>query len=148
MNAKPRLFRGLWWRRTLYRPGYGVCRCSVCAAAVASHGKNWTPAMPAMGSPVEGCEYKNKEAAFAAQWAKEHDRYNDPSQGLLCRPPKAGDRRSLYRSGPVAWVLTYRDRIILATVIQWLGSNIGMHFLRDALGACGFEIIEKRIERD
>ena len=33
-----------------------------------------------------------------------------------------------------------RDRIVAATVIQWLGSNVGFGFLEEALRKCGYRI--------
>jgi len=30
--------------------------------------------------------------------------------------------------------------IVAATVIQWLGSNVGMSFLEESLGSCGYRI--------
>lgn len=39
--------------------------------------------------------------------------------------------------------ITQRDRFIVATVIQWLGSNCGMGFLHKALDDCGYVIMKK-----
>lgn len=36
-----------------------------------------------------------------------------------------------------------RDRKIVATVIQWLGTNCGIAFLQKALDKCGYEIVKK-----
>jgi hypothetical protein len=36
---------------------------------------------------------------------------------------------------------TERDRMVAATVIQWLGSNVGFCFLEDALKACGYKVV-------
>jgi hypothetical protein len=36
-----------------------------------------------------------------------------------------------------------RDRYIVATVIQWLGTNCGRAFLEKCIEKCGYEIIKK-----
>lgn len=57
-----------------------------------------------------------REAAFAAQWAKEQrdGRILDHLIGNDCSP---------------------RDAMVAATVIQWLGSNVGMSFLELVIAA-------------
>lgn len=40
-------------------------------------------------------------------------------------------------------IITNRDRVIAATVIQWLGSNVGFSFLQKALNMCGYKIVKK-----
>jgi hypothetical protein len=93
-----------------------------------------------------------REVAFAAEWEKE----NNPDtafgrEGLLQalmviesdRP-----RRGFWRCmGPlylhwrrVPFIIRRRDAVIVATVIQWLGSNIGMDFLECALRRCGYRV--------
>ena len=37
-----------------------------------------------------------------------------------------------------------RDRMIVATVIQWLGSNVGFSFLHETLKDFGYIIVEKK----
>lgn len=37
-----------------------------------------------------------------------------------------------------------RDSTVSATVVQWLGSNVGMSFLRNALARFGMEIVKKK----
>jgi hypothetical protein len=43
--------------------------------------------------------------------------------------------------------ITNRDRFVAATVIQWLGSNCGMAFMKEALGKCGFEIVKREDQK-
>lgn len=38
--------------------------------------------------------------------------------------------------------ITRKDRAIIATFIQWLGSNVGYSFLEATLRKCGLEIIK------
>ena len=40
--------------------------------------------------------------------------------------------------------ITLRDRFVIATIIQWLGSNCGMCFLKESLGKAGYEIVKKK----
>lgn len=37
--------------------------------------------------------------------------------------------------------INYRDRLIAATVIQWLGTNCGLCFLREAFKKAGYDIV-------
>jgi hypothetical protein len=51
----------------------------------------------------------------------------------------------LFRDGGhQALTVSLRDRFVAATVIQWLGTNIGFHFTCSALKQCGYEVIEKK----
>lgn len=36
------------------------------------------------------------------------------------------------------------ERYVVATVVQWLGSNCGMNFLEIALKKCGYKIVEDK----
>jgi hypothetical protein len=57
-----------------------------------------------------------REVAFAQQWDDEHDFEH---------------RRSLVHH--LIPDCTERDRVVVATVIQWLGSNVGMSFIEDVI---------------
>jgi hypothetical protein len=97
-------------------------------------------------------EHNPREVAFAAQWDQEHE-WRDVLQSLCspeCDPDDKGAVRvwnpgSLtgYRLFPLGET-TERDRIIAATVVQWLGSNVGMSFLHEALGRCGYRVEKKK----
>lgn len=77
----------------------------------------WTRRLaPEQGNP--------REVAFAEQWAREHE-HHDLLAILLAESP------------------TEEERHAVATVIQWLGSNVGMSFLREALERCGMRIESK-----
>lgn len=62
-----------------------------------------------------------EEKRFAEKWDSDNaSGYNlayllDPKHGTDGRPPEPSDR----------------DRVVAATVIQWLGSPVGQNFLRD-----------------
>ena len=60
-----------------------------------------------------------REAAFAKQWHQENN--------------EKENRRLLNNLVPIR---TQRDATVAATVIQWLGSDVGMGFLRDVIKAC------------
>lgn len=135
--------RGLWWRRTRYRPGFGVCSCEVCSATNADAERCASDRYPMIGSQVTGCRYLNREAVFAEQWAKEHE-HADIAQTLMSRPLRKTERApgfGMYT--PAAFTLNYRERVIIATIIQWLGSNVGFDLLRICLGKCGYDLVRK-----
>lgn len=90
-------------------------------------------------------QYNPREVAFACHWALECER-----QGLLhhllttaCERGDPGAFRNFaivgYSRKPIG-DLTDRDEAIAATVIQWLGSNIGMCFLAETLKDLGYEL--------
>lgn len=64
-----------------------------------------------------------REVAFHDQWVEE----NDTSQR----------RCLLYNLVPDC---ADRDAQVAATIIQWLGSNVGFSFLHDALSRAGYRI--------
>jgi len=87
-----------------------------------------------------------REIAFAEEWERQNvDRRGVDYgfgilQDLFIQSPSGGlnirwDRKCRAR-------ITKRDRFIVATVIQWLGSNVGMSFLHAALAKCGYRIVK------
>jgi len=40
--------------------------------------------------------------------------------------------------------ITNRDRLITATVIQWLGTNVGFCWLKEALSKAGYDIVKRK----
>lgn len=84
-----------------------------------------------------------REMAFYEQWKKE----NFPQAGIN---NGQGILQDLFIESKLdgftrKWMLeiTNRDRMIVATVIQWLGSNVGMAFLDEALARFGARIVYK-----
>lgn len=71
-----------------------------------------------------------REKALAAAWEAEN-----PAPGSL------GHQPILNALVPDC---TQRDAQVAATVVQWLGSDVGFDFLQEALGKCGYEIAERR----
>ena len=74
--------------------------------------------------------FNNTEEAFFKNW----DNLN-----MKGKNPKFMDL--LFRDKHDKIKMTVRDRFVVATVIQWLGSNIGMCFLRDVMKDSGLEIV-------
>lgn len=88
-------------------------------------------------------EHNNREMAFHEQWLKE----NLPEPGINYGRGVLQDLFTATRDNNptkqqiILEEMTNRDRMIVATVIQWLGSNCGMAFLGDSLGRFGAKII-------
>lgn len=74
--------------------------------------------------------WNNPEKTFAAEWAKE------VSHGIL---------KTLLdnKYGEVQIQVTPEIRVSIATIIQWLGTNVGMAFIRDVLDKEGYNIIKR-----
>lgn len=88
-----------------------------------------------VGIRVQRIEHNNRERAFHDQWLKE----NIPCPGLnhgngILQDLFIESKLNTGLTSPVTTEkITNRDRMIVATVIQWLGSNVGMAFLQDSL---------------
>lgn len=87
-----------------------------------------------------------REVAFAKQWEEEHE-FHDLLCLLLRTPCDKNDPKcvdSCNGSGAYSKAIlgeaTERDRLIAGTVVQWLGSNCGMCFIREALSKVGKKI--------
>lgn len=95
----------------------------------------------------ERCDHNPREKAFRDHWLKE----NEPCPGV-----NAGwgilqdlfinhDRtKPIYRPKYLE-KMQPRDRAIVATVIQWLGTNCGWCFLEETLKKCGYTIVDTAI---
>lgn len=87
-----------------------------------------------------------REQSFSDQWFKE----NQPDPGLnsgqgLLQNLFINDKNpfSIMGKKEIVERITDRDRRIVATVIQWLGSNVGMCFLADSLKRFDAKIVYK-----
>ena len=97
-------------------------------------------------------ENNPREVAFAGQWSDENDGH-DLLWLLLSRECLQGDGGAVrvwgsftgvpYRQFPVGDV-TERDRIVVATMMQWLGSNVGFCFVEQSLRRCGYDVVKRR----
>lgn len=74
----------------------------------------------------EHLDWNNPEKSFSFQWQKEQSKN---LSNLL-----------MNNSLGIKIKTTPKTRIIAATIIQWLGSNIGMNFLKTVLKEEGYEI--------
>lgn len=72
------------------------------------------------------------ERAFAERWAH-HNKHYDLLQQLFC----VGN--GIYTQPHLE--IGDRDRYVAATVIQWLGTNVGFSFLQEALMKRGYLIV-------
>ncbi len=121
--------------------------------------RNWTPPdwafRPTPGKGIR-CVRLNqnnpREVAFAQEWDKENDsEWNSGTnhgRGIL---------QDLFINTEPNWpffhkyyqlFISRRERMIVATVIQWLGSNCGMSFLHSTLGKCGYKIVPIRDDNE
>lgn len=84
----------------------------------------------------ERTEFNNKEKAFSETWKKENKIESHVNQGQ-------GTLQNLMfdRNNEPCYYITKNDRVIVATVIQWLGTNIGFNFLERSLKKCGYKIV-------
>jgi len=83
----------------------------------------------------------NIEKEFAEAWQKECEAkvYINHGRGLI---------QDLFMFNDDGYSisnleLTPENRYVAATVIQWLGTNCGMSFLRQVLNKCGYKITQK-----
>ncbi len=84
-----------------------------------------------------------REVAFAEQWDHENNNTDLAGQLICLAPSHSGADLSGGFGTKLAMVRGISDpeRKAVATVIQWLGSNVGMSFLNSALGRCGYKIV-------
>lgn len=75
----------------------------------------------------DGSLSAHRELAFHEQWVKEQD-----GTGILFS----------HLSNLGFLPMTQRDATLAATLIQWLGTNVGFAFLEDALKRAGFKIVK------
>lgn len=85
-----------------------------------------------------------REVALATEWVHLHQR-SDLLRTLLTVPCGKGDDGAFLNHGedyarqPLGEP-TERDRIIAATVFQWVGSNCGLFSVTEALEKCGYSL--------
>lgn len=143
--------RSIDHHRVRHKPGVGFCRCPVCADLADRAMRKGEDHGFGLGEVPPGCKHINTEAIFAEKWEKENHptpglnggdgilsslmrtrarvNVNDPDPNLL-----------LFEKDPT---VTRRERVVAATVIQWLGTNVGWCFLTQCLSACGFLLVEE-----
>lgn len=112
-------------------------------------------AVPGLGAHRLTHPSSEREVAFVEQWAAE---WTDILGHLLVVPAKEDEAGAFPDPYCInAWqrcplgAPTLRDRQIAATVIQWLGTNVGMCFLDQALARAGYRVVripEERVGQD
>jgi len=86
------------------------------------------------GYRVGRCRYNVLERAFAEEWMKEN-RQNNLLQMLFMK----NGHSLIFRTARA--FITARDRFIVATIIQWLGTNVGFSFLERCLKTAGLKVV-------
>lgn len=88
-----------------------------------------------VGFAVDRCRTSNMERTWAESWIENNSRW-DTLQALFER----GDRNfSMFRARP-RLLISRRDAFVAATVIQWLGTNVGFGFVCESLKKCGYKV--------
>ena len=75
-----------------------------------------------------------REKVFAEAWKEEHSRAWDQTDFLGLLLSKTQKEKDGITN------ITQRERVIVATVIQWLGSNVGMGFLHQCMNKIGITL--------
>lgn len=94
-----------------------------------------------VGIRPQRCNDNPREKAFMEHWLKEN-RTGRSGPGILQSLFIDSPANFSLSNGKVIIEMTNRDRQIAATVIQWLGSNIGFAFLVESLSDCGYKIVK------
>jgi len=86
-----------------------------------------------------------REVVLAKLW-KEESKAN-LLEHLFTVPCSEDDKDKSRHSHQFGWYKTPlgdvqdRDRIVAATIVQWLGSPVGFSFLNEAIKKCGYRIV-------
>lgn len=95
------------------------------------------------------CIHVNWEAVFAEEWEETCQPRPGVNfgwgtlQDLMVRQ-REGD--GLLFRGRVPFWITKRERVIVATVVQWLGTACGFAFLQKCLRRCGYRLVDISME--
>ncbi len=96
------------------------------------------------------CHSTDREKAFSDAWIKENEdrRGIDYGWGLLqdnfCSSLNTPDHLAYN----VLHKITKRERVIVATIIQWLGTNCGWCWLNKAVNNAGYRIVKIKDEKE
>lgn len=96
------------------------------------------------GHMYDRVKHNPREAAFARHWEKENLRNPGTNYGRGILQDLFGEEHPMFghRAPHFKHIVTDSERFVAATVVQWLGSNCGMSFLREALAKCGYTIVK------
>lgn len=88
------------------------------------------------------------ENALSSHWKKENKKeaHINHGQGILQDLFYETEGNPMNLMNPVQRVMKInnRDRLVAATVVQWLGTNCGKCFLNEALKDAGYEIVKTK----
>ncbi len=91
-----------------------------------------------VGWLIERARYCIGERTFAEEWIRINRRVY--GSNLLQQLFNRDDDSALRRRRP-RLIITERDAFIVATVIQWLGTNIGFGFLQETVEKFGWKLV-------
>lgn len=94
-----------------------------------------------VGYRVERIENNEREKAFFEQWLKENEPVTGVNHGHGILQDLFIESTGFLGQTKVIELINERDRYIVATIIQWLGTNVGMSFLHAALERFGARIV-------
>jgi hypothetical protein len=97
-----------------------------------------------VGHKVERIEHNEREMAFFEQWLRENEPRAGINNGHGILQDLFIEREGLLGLHKWKIEISNRERMIVATIIQWLGSNVGMGFLHAALARFGAHISYKQ----
>ncbi len=86
-----------------------------------------------IGISHERTEWNEREKAFSDQWIEENEPKPHINHGYGILQDLFFVNKKNQKGESCHVVINKRDRMIVATIIQWLGSNIGMCFLNESL---------------
>lgn len=101
------------------------------------------------GIATERCAGNFKEEVFRSEWKRHNDPFGigSPHGYLqtmlkgLCENPIGIGRQGKLKD--FDYVVSGRERTIVATVIQWLGTNVGWEFLNKCVDRMGYKLEKK-----
>lgn len=87
----------------------------------------------------------NREYVFYKHWRKQNKPVKGINQGFGILQDLFFDStgNGVLSGNRMIEKINHRDRWIVATVIQWLGTNVGFAFLQDCLKDCGYTLTKK-----
>lgn len=99
---------------------------------ISEHKENYN-----LGLFPERKEFNVREKVFSEEWQIENKIIPWMNQGR-------GTLQNLMinKDNTTVFYITENDRVIVATVIQWLGTNIGFSFLERTLKKCGYKLVK------
>lgn len=96
--------------------------------------------------PLEGHKKDvNRELVFYRMWRDENKKKPGINYGqgvlqdLFYKPERTF---SMFHNAPIH-IISPVERFVVATVIQWLGTNCGWSFLMRVVDKCGYKIVRK-----